>query len=279
MISLKNKMNIASYPYRGKMLTSQEISAKMVWMAILTPLPASANPKSSPPNYGHGSLSEKAYLMVRDRILRGQLPLGTALSRRKLAEEFHMSLLPVSEALQRLENDGLVESRPRVGTRVRIPTPQDIRECHVVREALESQSARLFAEKASSQERRELLGMAEQTDVLFNRCGSGETDPEFLFAVHNFHFQLHMRIAECTGCRALRETIEKQHVLVFNWLYDMAARCPPLPPRFHRDLLEVLTGADPEAADAVMRRHIRYGLDNILQGIQSNVSDSRWSRL
>src|SRR5437879_2002130 len=60
-----------------------------------------------------------------------------------------MSLLPVSEALQRLENDGVVESVPRVGTRVCLPTPQDIRERYEIREALESQSARLFAEKAS----------------------------------------------------------------------------------------------------------------------------------
>ena len=60
-----------------------------------------------------------------------------------------MSLLPVAEAIQRLATDGLVESRPRIGTRVCLPTAQDIRERYEVREALESQSARLFAEKAS----------------------------------------------------------------------------------------------------------------------------------
>ena len=52
-------------------------------------------------------------MLIRDRILKGEIPLGAELSRRKLAAELGMSLLPVAEGLQRLENDELVESRPR----------------------------------------------------------------------------------------------------------------------------------------------------------------------
>ena len=88
------------------------------------------------------SLSEHAYLLIRERILKGEIPLGGALSRRKLASELGVSLLPVAEALQRLENEGLVESQPRVGTRVCLPTAQDIRDRYEIREALESQAAR-----------------------------------------------------------------------------------------------------------------------------------------
>ena len=156
------------------------------------------------------SLSERAYLVIRDRILKGDLALGAALSRRKLAAELGMSLLPVAEALQRLEGEGLVESRPRIGTRVCLPTESDIRERYEVREALESQAARLFAKRASARERLELKSMAEHMDAMFNRCfASGDNDPEFLYAVHSYHAQLHFRIAECTGCRALRQAIEK----------------------------------------------------------------------
>ncbi len=213
------------------------------------------------------SLSERAYLLIRERILKGELALGAALSRRKLASELGMSLLPVSEALQRLENDGLVESRPRIGTRVCLPTARDIRENYEVREALESQAARLFAEKASVREKLEMEKMAEHLDALFNRCASGENDPEFLYAVHSFHSQFHLRIAECTGCRALRQAIEKNQVLIYNWLYDVAARRPPLPPRFHRDLLEAISKGDPEDADHAMRHHVRHGLDNVLRAL------------
>lgn len=214
-----------------------------------------------------GSLSQRAYLVIRDRILKGELGLGAALSRRKLAADLGMSLLPVSEALQRLENDGLVESRPRIGTRVCNPTPQDIRERYEVREALESHAARLFAEKASVRERLELKQMAEHMDALFNRCFAGQQDSDFLFSVHSYHTDLHLRIAECTGCRALRNAIEKNHVLIFNWLYDVAAQRPPLPDRFHRELIESISEGDPVAADAAMRKHIRYGLERVVRNV------------
>lgn len=212
------------------------------------------------------SLSQQAYVIIRDRILRGELALGAALSRRRLAADLGMSMLPVAEALQRLEGEGLVESKPRIGTRVCLPTPKIIRERYEIREALESQAARLFAERASARERAELRQMAEHTDALFNRCYSGgENDLDFLYAVHNFHLKLHLRIAECTGCETLHRAIETNQVLIFNWLYDTASHRPPLPLRHHRDLIDGIIVDDPEAADRAMRRHIRYGLDDVVR--------------
>jgi DNA-binding GntR family transcriptional regulator len=214
------------------------------------------------------SLAEQAYLAIRERILRGQLALGAALSRRRLAEELGMSMLPISEAVQRLEVEGLLESRPQVGTRVRIPAEEDVRESFIIREALESQSARLFAERASFAGRQELGRMAEHVDALFNQCAGGNRDPEFLFAVHSYHFQLHMRITEHSGCFALRAMIEKNNVLVLNWLYDLAGGLPPPPPRFHRELAAVLNTGDPVAADAAMRQHVRWGVEETVQSIR-----------
>ena len=91
------------------------------------------------------------------------------LSRRKLAADLSLSLLPVTEALQRLENDELVESRPRVGTRVCLPTAEDIRRRYEIPEALESQAARLFV-RANVRDRMELEKMAEHMDAMFNRA-------------------------------------------------------------------------------------------------------------
>src|SRR5579863_3793778 len=103
------------------------------------------------------SLSGEAYVIVRERILRGELAIGQVISRRKLAAELGMSFLPVTEALIRLENEGLLESRPRAGTRVKVPTRQDVEGHYVVREALEAQAAMLFAERAQRGERSELM--------------------------------------------------------------------------------------------------------------------------
>ena len=57
------------------------------------------------------SLASEAYTVVRQRILRGDITLGQVISRRKLAAELSMSFLPVSEALLRLEIEGLVAVR------------------------------------------------------------------------------------------------------------------------------------------------------------------------
>jgi DNA-binding GntR family transcriptional regulator len=219
--------------------------------------------------FQEGSLAERAYMFIREGILRGELRLGAALSRRKLAAELGMSLVPVSEALQRLEGEGLIETKARVGTRVYTPTAQDMRERYIVREALESQSARLFSEKATSRERMELCKMAEHMDALFNRRLDAKEDWEFLYQVQNYHSQLHNRIAECTGCPPLIRLIEQTHVLVFNWLWDIAAHRPALPPRFHRELIDVLVGTDPEASDKAMRQHIRYGLDGVIRALDT----------
>jgi DNA-binding GntR family transcriptional regulator len=214
------------------------------------------------------SLAQHAYLAIRGRILKGELALGAPLSRRKLAVEFGMSLLPVAEALQRLESEGLVESRPRIGTRVCQPTAEDIRERYEVREALETQAARLFAEKASPRERQELRQMAERMDEMFQRCFNGRrSSSEFLYDVHNYHARLHLRIAECAGCRLLGQALERNHVMIFNWIYDVAAERPPLPARFHQDLVDAISQGDPEVADRAMRSHVRYGLSNILREI------------
>src|SRR5436309_16125204 len=122
------------------------------------------------------SLSDRAYGAIREEILRGQLRPGTPLSRRRLAQELGMSVLPVTDALRRLEVDGLVESRARAGTRVRVPSDIDIRALYELREALESQSARLFAQKATPVERRELTELARRVDALFNRLHSSGDD-------------------------------------------------------------------------------------------------------
>ena len=82
------------------------------------------------------SLNEAVYEQIRDSILDGTFALGAPLPRRRLGELFHMSLVPVAQALQRLETEGLVESLPRVGTRVRVPKPEDVRGHYMLREAL-----------------------------------------------------------------------------------------------------------------------------------------------
>ncbi len=213
------------------------------------------------------SLAARAYLEIRDRILKGELPFGVALSRRKLAHELNISVLPVLEALQRLERDGLVESRPRVGTRVRIPTRQDVEDRSLVREALETQAARLFAERATKSEKMELRQMGQHMDRFYAAAENDPTDRGFLFSANAYHMKLHLRIAECARCPALREAIEKEQVLIFNWLFDTAAKRRTLGSNFHTRLTVALADGTPEGAATAMRRHIQRGLNEVVEGL------------
>jgi DNA-binding GntR family transcriptional regulator len=211
------------------------------------------------------SLAERAYLEIRNNILRGDLPVGAVLSRRKLAEGLNISVLPVSEALQRLEQDGLVESRPRVGTRVRIPTREDVEDRSLVREALETQAARLFAERATASEKKELRQMGQHMDQLYAAAETDPTDRDFLFSSNTYHMKLHLRIAEWARCPALRDAIEKEQVLIFNWLFDTAAKRRTLGSNFHTRLTDTLAGGTPEAAATAMRHHIQRGLNDVVE--------------
>jgi DNA-binding GntR family transcriptional regulator len=201
--------------------------------------------------------------MIREEILRGGLRLGSAISRRRLARNLGMSVLPVSEAIQRLENEGLLETRARAGTRVRIPSLEDVHNSYIVREALESQSARLFAERATPPERRELQELGEQTDELFRRWVAEESGRGLLSELRASHYRFHMRIAECGRCPVLCDAVEQKQMLVCNWLLDFGPRRQPRPLPSHRELSHVLVTGPPEAADGAMREHIRYGLDYI----------------
>ncbi|MEO7099248.1 MAG: GntR family transcriptional regulator [Luteolibacter sp.] len=223
---------------------------------------------SAGPNGRSDSLAERAYLEIRNQILKGYLPVGMALARRNLASALGISVPPVSEALQRLEREGLIESKPRVGTRVRIPTRQDIEDRSVVREALETQAARLFSERATAGEKKELQEMGLRVDDLYAACEQCADDREFMFSVYSDHMKLHLYIAECARCPALRDAIEKEQVLIFNWLYDTAVQRRSLASNFHIRLTEILANGTPVEADEAMREHIRHGLHEVLAGLE-----------
>jgi DNA-binding GntR family transcriptional regulator len=220
-------------------------------------------------------LADRAYLSIREEILRGRLRPGAPLSRRRLARELDMSVVPVADALRRLAEAGLVESRSRAGTRVRVPTETDVKDLYELREALESQSARLFAQRATPQQRQALQRHAEQVDVLFNRLATSDNDPDFKFVVNSHHVQLHMMIAEHAGSRLLSDMIDRNHVLILNWLFDVTGRRTALPAGFHARLADALLSGDPETADAAMRAHVRYGLNEISSHIRE-LAASDW---
>jgi DNA-binding GntR family transcriptional regulator len=210
----------------------------------------------------NNGLAGEAYATVRERILRGELAIGQVISRRKVAAELGMSFLPVSEALLRLEHEGLLESRPRAGTRVRVPTRADVQGQYIVREALEAQAAILFATEATRDERTELMKLALRVDAL-------SAQPEGnRFIYLSLHEKLHRRIAECARCTALSDAIRRTSAVASTWLCATRAASPGNPPAHHENLMKVLVADDPAAACEAMRRHIRSSMENALRRLE-----------
>src|SRR5439155_22398694 len=148
----------------------------------------------------------------------------------------------------------------RAGTRVRIPSREDVLGHYTVREALEMQGARLFAQVATALERVELKKLAVRVDAL---ALQSDRIP-YVIA----HQNLHRRIAECTRCRALSTTIEQTNVLASIWFCVNRRPSVDEPRHRHRDLLAALCQAAPEKAAEAMREHIACGLKHTMEVLE-----------
>jgi DNA-binding GntR family transcriptional regulator len=206
------------------------------------------------------SLAAEAYGIVRQRITSGELVIGQAVSRRQLAAELGMSFLPVTEALLRLEFEGLLESRPRAGTRVRIPLPQDVEGNYVVRQALETQAAILFSQVATAAERSELRRLAARVDAL-----SSKSDRSMYVTLH---LKLHQRIAEGARCEALTEAIERTHAMATIWFCVMRKPSPDDSPRRHQELVAQILGGDEMRIATAVRAHLVVGKRHTLEVLE-----------
>jgi DNA-binding GntR family transcriptional regulator len=91
--------------------------------------------------------SQRAYDELREEILTGRLTAGTPLSEVDLAERLGVSRTPLRAALARLALEGLVDTtRGRTGV-VSAVSAASITELFELREALETQAARLVARR------------------------------------------------------------------------------------------------------------------------------------
>jgi len=90
------------------------------------------------------SIREKVYGVIRNDILNARILPGDRMVETKLAKQIKTSRTPVREALHMLEMEGLLESIPRVGYRVRQiewDEIEEITEIRIVNETLAAQWA------------------------------------------------------------------------------------------------------------------------------------------
>ena len=90
-------------------------------------------------------LTDQVYTVIREAILHGEMPAGTRLRVRDLAAQVGTSVMPVREAIRRLEEAGLAERSPHKGAVVKGLTLPELIHVYDVRRMLEVEAARLGA--------------------------------------------------------------------------------------------------------------------------------------
>lgn len=92
-----------------------------------------------------GLIADQVYRYFEDQILTGDFPGGMHLRVRQLAEMTGTSVMPVREAISRLEDAGLADRTPHRGALVKSFSPEELIEIYQVRQLLEPVAARLGA--------------------------------------------------------------------------------------------------------------------------------------
>jgi DNA-binding GntR family transcriptional regulator len=95
-------------------------------------------------------LTDQVYAVLHEAIISGDLPAGSRLRIRNIAEQVGTSVMPVREAIRRLEEAGLAEREPHKGAVVKGLTLEELLHVYGVRRLLEGEAARLGAERITA---------------------------------------------------------------------------------------------------------------------------------
>lgn len=92
-----------------------------------------------------GGATDRVVEVLRNAIVMHAFEPGATLDKARLCERLGVSRFPVSEALARLQAQGLVEIQPQRGTTVSLIRLSDVRENMFLRKALEAEAVRSLA--------------------------------------------------------------------------------------------------------------------------------------
>jgi DNA-binding GntR family transcriptional regulator len=212
-----------------------------------------------------GTLAERAYLRLREEIIRGDLAPGALVREEDVAERFQIGRTPVREAVQRLRHEGYLTILPRRGTLVSEISITDLAAIYEIRARMESWAARLAAERAGPEDRQE----AEQLIAELQSQLTGD-DYESLLATDR---RIHRFVYRCSKNTFLAETLDHYHNFSLRILHVAMRRYPTLTPRLdevvheQQAVLEAICRGDGDTAERIAVEHIRGFEQHIRQVI------------
>lgn len=214
-------------------------------------------PKDTPGQPGYNRLRD----LIRDDIIEGRLPSGARLKIADLAARHRSSGIPVREALQQLQGEGIVIFTPNRGARVRQIDEAFLRNIHEVRALIEPFLARWFARHRSDEQ----LAMLEAVQRDYDRAAEQNLSFDCMALNKRFH-------DICYGSHYNDEAL----ALAFRHnglIRALAVRFPPgrfrnlQAGREHWDIIEKSRLHDEDGVAAVVAAHVRNAGQDLAERI------------
>ena len=103
------------------------------------------------------SLVDQVYERLRGDIITLQLPLGSRINVNELQDTLGVSCTPIREAINRLQQEGLITSENNVGARVLTLEPKDVEDIQLLATTLHCAAAKLAMDRGDHAVMAELL--------------------------------------------------------------------------------------------------------------------------
>jgi DNA-binding GntR family transcriptional regulator len=196
-----------------------------------------------------GSVTTFVTDQLRSAIVSLELQPGEILDKGLICERLGVSRFPVSEALARLQTEGLVEIMPQRGSMVSRVRIGDVVEYMLIRKALESEAVRaLVARRPEGLTEKLEANLAEQ--LVAARQGDRETFHRYDLEFHEILFSA-MRFDRIRAViDAARANLDRARLLILD------PRRLSLTQSEHKAIVDGIAASDAEAAAAAMRAHI-----------------------
>ena len=206
-----------------------------------------------------GKLADAAYRTVLAKILAHELPGGSVIQERKLAEAMGVSRTPMRDALGRLEGEGLLVRLTERLLSVRVITLQDYLHSLDVRSMIEPQAAALAVRSLAAAD---IAVLQSELDLLAAHEGPGLEE-------HHWHFDdlLHEALAEKSGNPFLGKLIRemRRYTKIFERQTVPIRRKPGIDD--HQRIIDALATGRAEKARDAMSEHIRNVRKRALDGL------------
>lgn len=206
------------------------------------------------PSSGSVTKYEYAYTVLREGILRGTLQPNQAIQPQAVSAELGMSIIPVREALRRLEQEGLVVIKPHIGATVREFPVDEACENLLIRAELETLATRLATPQVTPALHRVLESILDEMDE-HQQAGKSE---EFGSLNKRFHLTIYSGLRERRLLRLI-ELLWDQVPRSGSVLVVVPAHAPQTQ-KEHRAILAALGNGDAESAALLTREHKLHSL-------------------